>query len=77
MRTAKDKDMGVLRDTESAKSQLHKPRAELKDYSLKNRVTMEWDLNQDSVRDRMFRITVGNEIAILDWEEVLKAGRFI
>ncbi len=77
MRLSKDKEMGVLRDTEAAHRQVRKPRSEIKDYSLKHRVIMEWDMNQESTKDRMFILTVGDNKVILDWQEVIKAGRFI
>lgn len=77
MRLSKDKDMGVLRDTEAAHRQVRKPRAEIKDYSLSHRVVMEWDTNPEAIKDRMFRLTVGDNTVILDWQEVIKAGRFI
>jgi hypothetical protein len=72
-----EKDMEVLRETDSAKNQHARPRSVIKDYSLSHRVTMEWDLNDEAKRDTMFRLTIDNESVILDWEEVMKSGRFI
>ena len=79
MRTTKlsEKDLSVLRETNSAKNQQHKPYTALKDYSLKRKVTMSWDLNEEATRDKMFKLQVDDYTIILDWEEVLKAGRFI
>lgn len=77
MRISKDKDMGVIRDTFSAVEQHATPYTQLKDYSLSHRVTMEWDLNEDATRERIFKLTVGNNVVLLDWEEMMKAGRFI
>lgn len=67
----------VLRETEYAIDQATKPHAFLKDYTMKHRVEMSWDLNPEAITDRMFRLTVGKNTVILDWQEVLKAGRFI
>jgi len=72
-----DKDMDVLDETRSAKVQVNTPSTSLKDYSLKHRVKMEWDLSDEAKRDMMFRLRVDDYDVILDWEEVLKAGRFI
>lgn len=72
-----EKDLSVLRETESAKTQWKKPYAQLKDYSLNHRVSMCWDLNDDAKRDTMFELKVDDYTIILDWEEVMKAGRFI
>lgn len=77
MRISKDKDMGVIRDTFSAVEQKKLPYTQLKDYSLSHRVTMEWDLNDDATRERIFKLTVGDNVVLLDWEEMMKAGRFI
>lgn len=72
-----DKNMDVLREMDSAKEQHKKSRATLKDYSLQHRVTMEWDLNEDSKKDLMFKLTVGGNTVILDWEEFQRYGRWI
>jgi len=77
MRWTKEKDMVKLRETEWAKRQAKQPLAHLKDYSLKHRVTLEWDMNDDSKRDQMFIIRIGDKRAVLDYEEFLKAARFI
>lgn len=52
-------------------------RAELRDYESLKKVVLEWDLNQDAVRDRMFRITIGKETAVLDYEQFLHYSRLI
>lgn len=72
-----EKDLSVLDDTLSARTQHRTPSASLKDYSLTHKVKMEWDLNEEAKRDMIFKLTVGNNTVLLDWEEVLKAGRFI
>jgi hypothetical protein len=77
MRLSKDKDMGVIRDTFSAVEQKATPYTQLKDYSLSHRVTMQWDLNEDATRDRIFKLTVGDNVVLLYCEEMMKAGRFI
>jgi hypothetical protein len=77
MRLSKDKDMGVIRDTFSAVEQKQLPYTQLKDYSLSHRVIMQWDLNEDATKERIFKLTVGNNVVLLDWEEMMKAGRFI
>lgn len=77
MRYSKVKDMVKLRETEGAKSQHSKPHAVLKDYSLKHRVSLEWEMNDDAKRDQMFIIKIGDTSAVLDWEEFQRAGRFI
>jgi hypothetical protein len=38
---------------------------------------MQWDLNEEAKRDMIFKLSVDNYEVYLDWEEVMKAGRFI
>ena len=77
MRYSKDKDIVKLRETEWAKTQAKQPFATIKDYSLKHRVTIEWDMNDEARRDQMFKIKIGNTVAVLDYEEFQRAARFI
>lgn len=77
MRYSKDKDIVKLRETKWAKDQVKHPLAHLKDYSLKHRVTIEWDMNEEAKRDQMFIIRIGDKRAVLDWEEFQRAARFI
>jgi len=69
--------MSVIRETESAKNQIKRPFAVIKDYSMNHKVSMHWDLNEESKRDMIFKLTVDDHEVYLDWEEVMKAGRFI
>jgi hypothetical protein len=75
MRTVKNQDQ--LRNTNDALTQRQTPYTEIKDYNLTHTVRMEWDLNRDAQQERMFKLSIGDNEVILDWEEVLKAGRFI
>jgi len=73
-----EKDMTALRDTESAKNQVKQPFAVIKEYSGNHKVSMEWDLNEEAKRDMIFILKVDNDTELyLDWEEMMKAGRFI
>ena len=51
--------------------------AVLKDYGLNADVRLEWDLNKDAMQDRIFRITINGESALLDYEEFLHYSRLI
>lgn len=77
MRYSKDKDIVKLRETNWAKDQAKHPYAPLKDYSLKHKVTLKWDMNDEARRDQMFVIRIDDVEAVLDWEEVQRAARFI
>jgi len=71
------KDRNVLSEGESAVSQHKMSRGVLKDYSLKHQVSVEYDMNEDSIRDRIFKLKVDDYTVVLDWEEMMRIGRFI
>lgn len=71
------KDRSQLKETDSAVEQSRSKRASLKDYSLKHRVEIQYDMNEDSIRDRMFILHFDDHTAILDYEEFLKVSKFI
>lgn len=72
-----NKNMDVLREMDVAKTQRDKSFGVLKDYSLQHRVTMTWDMNEDSKKDQMFILQVDDKKVILDWEEFQRYGRWI
>lgn len=71
------KDRSQLSEGESARDQTKATRSYIKDYSLKHKVVIEWDMTQDAINDRMCILRVGDNKAVVDWEEILRAGRFI
>jgi hypothetical protein len=71
------KDRSQLREGDSAFAQHKATKAWVKDYSLKQRVSVEWDMNQDSINDRMCILRVGNNSAVIDKEELYRAMRFL
>ena len=72
-----DKDRERLKESESATSQSRTNRGSLKDYSLKHKISFEYDMNEDSIRDRMFILRVDDYSVILDYEEMSRIGRFV
>lgn len=71
------KSRGSLQETDSALKQRLTPRAVLKDYSLRHQVEMRWDLSKEAERERVFALKIDDYEVLLDYEEFLKAGRFI
>jgi hypothetical protein len=69
--------MMVLRESESAYEQHKASRGVIKDYSLKHKVTIEWDFSDDSVRDQIFKLTVGENTVVLDAEEMMRYLRWV
>lgn len=70
------KDMSVLREGDSARSQSESNRGVLRDYSLQHRVEMQWNLNDEATRDRMFKFKIDNYEVILDAEELMRYLRW-
>lgn len=71
------KDMSVLREGDQTKIQRDKKVGNLKDYSLRHRVTIVWDLNEEAQRDRMFKLTIDDNEVVLDAEEFMRYLRWV
>lgn len=71
------KDRSQLREGDSATTQHKSNKSYVKDYSLKHNVTIEWDMNQDSIDDRICVLRVGDNAAVIDVEELMRAVRFV
>ena len=71
------KDRSQLREGDSATQQHKSNKAYVKDYSLKHKVSVEWDMNQNSIDDRICIVRIGNNSAVIDVEELQRAVRFV
>ena len=71
------KDMSKLRELPRFRKVLQQNHAELKDYSMQSVVQLSWDLNEEAIRDQMFKIKINNEEAILDVEELMHYLRVV
>lgn len=71
------KDRQGFREGESATDQSRMKRGVLKDYSLKHQVSLYYDMNEDSTRDRIFILNIDDYSVVLDYEELMRIGRFI
>lgn len=72
-----EKDMSVLREGAKTKDQRNAKGGVLRDYSMRHRVEMIWDLNEEADRDQMFRMTVDDYEVILDKEELMRYLRWV
>lgn len=72
-----DKDMTVLREGDETRVQRAQKMGNLKDYSMKHRVTLQWDMNEDSKRDLMFKLRIDDLEVILDAEDMMRYLRWI
>ena len=71
------KDMSVLREGDSAYEQHKNVSGVVKDYGLKHLVRLSWDMSDDSIRDRMILLSVGDNQVILDSEELRRLLRWV
>jgi hypothetical protein len=71
------KDYSTLREGDPTKVQRDKGRADLRDYSMKHKVSMYWDLNEDSKIDQMFILRIDNIEVILDSEDLQRYLRWV
>ena len=66
-----------LKETDSAFAQHKANKAYVKDYSLKHKVSIEWDLSPDAIDDRICVLRVDDYAVVIDVEELHKAMRFV
>lgn len=73
-----EKDMLTLREGDETRVQRNQKMGNLKDYSLKHRVAVYWDLNDDAKRDLMFKLVIDDGIeVILDAEDMMRYLRWV
>jgi hypothetical protein len=72
-----DKDMRVLQETMKFSRALEQDNAVIKDYNGEALVILEWNLNPEANRERIFRIRINDEEALIDLEELLSYTRII
>ncbi len=73
-----EKDMARIRETTDFRKVIHHRRADLKDYGFQHRVEINWNLNPEAIRDRMFKLVIDGDIEIiLDLEEFLSYTRAV
>lgn len=75
--------MGAVRNVNNLrnKQQVHKlmdqGQAELTDISGNSEVKIEWKLNAQAIKDKVFRITINGEEAYIDMEEWMYIQRIM
>ncbi len=71
------KDRSLLRESDSAFRQHKANKAYIKDLSLRHKVSIEWDMNQESIDDRICVLRIDELAVIIDVEELQRAVRFV
>lgn len=72
-----EKDMAVLREGMSTRETFTVKRATIRDYSLRHRVVVEWDLNDEAERDKIFRLSIDGVDVLIDAEEIMRLIRWV
>ena len=70
-------DRSELREGDRAWVQHKSTRASVKDYSLKHNVSLEWDMNDDTIRNRILKLKIDDYEVLLSWEEMMRVGRWV
>ncbi len=70
-----EKDMTVLREGESARSQWKKEHAVIKDYGLNHDIRMQWGYKEKKRDLRPFLLRVDNKQFMLAWGELIDMDR--
>lgn len=73
----KIKDYSVYREADVAKKQRDKRHGELRDLTMKHKVHMYWDLNEDAIRDQVFILQIDDVKVMLDSEQLQRYLRWV
>jgi len=73
----KVKDLTILREGDQTKKQRDNKFGLLRDYSMKHKVSMHWDLNKDAKRDQIFELRIDDITVLLDAEQVQRYARWV
>lgn len=72
------KDMSVYREADVAKVQKDKRHGELRDAGMKHTVHMYWDLNEEGIKDQIFKLVIDDNITVyLDSEQLQRYLRWV
>ena len=65
------RDVSHLRNKPQVNDLMAVGRGELTDQSGNAKVELDWKLNEDAIRDKVFKITINGEEAYIDLEELM------
>lgn len=65
------RDVSNLRNKPQVNDLMSAGRGELTDLSGHAKVELDWKLNEDAIRDKVFKITINGEEAYIDLEELM------
>lgn len=69
------RDVKNLRNKDSITEMIKKGTAQITDQSQNHQITVEWELNEMAVRDKIFKLTIDDKEVYIDFEEWLFVQR--
>jgi hypothetical protein len=69
------RDVKNLRNKDSVTEMIKKGQAQLTDQSQNHQITVNWELNDMAVRDKIFKLTIDDKEVYIDFEEWLFVQR--
>jgi len=73
-----DKDMVLLKEQDAPRDQSELSISTVRDSTHQHRVDIMWNINEDTKKDRMFKLTIDDDIeVILDAEQVMRILRWV
>ena len=69
------RDMKHLRNKDGISEMIKKGQAQLTDQSQNHQITVNWELNDEAVKDKIFKLTIDDVEVYIDFEEWLFVQR--
>lgn len=69
------RDVSNLRNKDSITEMIKKGSAKIADLSMNHNITVDWELNDTAVKDKIFKLTVDEKEVYIDYEEWLFVQR--
>jgi hypothetical protein len=69
------RDVKNLRNKDSITERIKKGNAEIADLSANHHITVDWELNDQAVKDKIFKLTIDDKEVYIDYEEWLFVQR--
>lgn len=69
------RDVRNLRNKDSIKELIKKGQAGITDLSANHHITVDWELNDLAVKDKIFKLTIDDKEVYIDYEEWLFVQR--
>ena len=69
--------MRELHDLPDVRTLVANPYGVIRNHCNGERITIRWDMNEVTTRDQLFELTIGNERALIDLQELTHYTRLV